>query len=179
LPIKSRLVKIFNAFRFYDQNPNQYSLTVGPVTNTRAYTPRRRYTSERTLLSSIYTRISVDFAGIEIRHILVNDNGKYLKKADSDLSKCLSFKANIDQGPRALRQDIALTLFDEGVSALVPVDTTIDPETQKMLDIQSLRVGKIVQWYPKHVRVLLYNEEKGYREEIIVDKFDLQGVCWM
>lgn len=132
--------------------------------------PRFRYTNERTIVSSIYTRISIDLAGVVYRHIQLDKDGRYKKDIQSNLNTCLSLEANIDQAPRAFRQDIIMTLFDKGVAALVPVDTTVNPNTNEVIDIYTLRVGEIVTWYPKHVRVSVYNEALGYRQEITLEK---------
>jgi len=173
LAILTRIKTAWNAFRSTD---TAETLTVeygsGGVSylNTSPSLPRRRYTNERTIISSVYTRVAIDVADILIKHVKLDDKGRYSQDVDSELNRCLTLEANIDQGPRALRQDIALTLFDKGCIALVPVDTTMNPDTQEVFDIFSLRVGEIVAWYPKHVRVNVYNEEKGIREEVTLAK---------
>lgn len=125
---------------------------------------------ERSLISSIYTRLSIDVASVDMRHVRTDDQNRYLEDIDSGLNNCLTVEANIDQAARAFRQDIAMTLFDRGCAAIVPVDTTLNPETNGGYDILTLRVGEIVTWYPKHVVVSLYNEAKGRREEIVLQK---------
>jgi len=105
-----------------------------------------------------------------MRHVRTDDQNRYLEDIDSGLNNCLTVEANIDQAARAFRQDIAMTLFDRGCAAIVPVDTTLNPETNGGYDILTLRVGEIVTWYPKHVVVSLYNEAKGRREEIVLQK---------
>src|SRR5580765_8725046 len=122
------------------------------------------------MIASIYTRLSIDVASVDMRHIRNDDQNRYLEDIDSGLNICLTVEANIDQAARAFRQDIAMTLFDRGVAALVPVDTSISPEQTSGYDILTLRVGDIVQWYPQHVRVSLYNEAIGKREEITLEK---------
>jgi hypothetical protein len=126
--------------------------------------------SERSIISSVYTTISVDVAACAIKHIKVDDQDRYVDEMNSPLNDCLTLEANLDQGPRALRQDIAITMFDHGVAAIVPVDTSVNPETSKVFDIYSLRVGEVVAWYPKHVRLRVYNEQTGKREEITLEK---------
>lgn len=126
--------------------------------------------NERSIISSIYTRISVDIAGIDIRHVRLDDAGRYLEDIDSGLNRCLTLEANIDQAARAFIQDIAMTILDKGVAAVVPVDTTIDPSKSGGFDIKTMRVGHIASWMPKHVKVSLYNEDKGRREEIVLEK---------
>jgi hypothetical protein len=132
--------------------------------------PRMRISSERTIISSIYTRMSIDVASIEIRHTKHDDSDRYLSDIKSGLNECLTVEANLDQAARAFRQDIALTMFDKGVAAVVPVDTTMDPRISGGYDIKTMRVGDIVQWYPNHVRVSLYNERVGVRQEIVLEK---------
>ena len=131
---------------------------------------RFRIPNERSLVSSIYTRLSIDVASIDMRHVRLDDEKRYKEDIDSGLNNCLTVEANIDQAARAFRQDIALTLFDRGVAALVPVDTTISPETSGGYDILTLRVGEITQWFPQHVRISVYNEESAQREEITLHK---------
>jgi hypothetical protein len=109
-------------------------------------------------------------AGIDIRHVRLDDDGRYQDNIDSGLNQCLTLEANIDQAARHFRQDMVLTLLDKGTIAVVPVDTSVDPATSGAFDIKTLRVGEIVGWYPKHVRVRLYNEAKGFQEEIILEK---------
>jgi len=124
----------------------------------------------KTLISSIYTRLSIDVASIDMRHVKLDEQDRYLQDMNSGLNNCLTVEANIDQAARAFRQDIAMTLFDKGVAALVPVDTSISPEESGGYEILTLRVGDIVTWYPKHVRVSLYNEATAQREEITLEK---------
>lgn len=131
---------------------------------------RLNLSNERSLISSIYTRLGIDIASTQIRHVRLDENDRFLEEIDSGLNYCLTDEANIDQGPRAFRQDIAMTLFDQGVAAIVAVDTTLDPTQSGSFDIKTLRVGNIVNWYPAHVRVSLYNEKTGRREEVTVEK---------
>ncbi len=132
--------------------------------------PRLHISSERSIISSIYTRLGIDVASINILHSRVDDQHRFLEEIDSGLNNCLTLEANIDQAARAFRQDIAMTLFDKGVAAVVPVDTTLSPISNGSWDIKTMRVGEVISWYPKHVRVHLYNEEKGRREQITVPK---------
>lgn len=126
--------------------------------------------NERSIISSIYTRLGIDSASIDIRHVRLDDDNRYLDDISSGLNDCLTFEANIDQGARAFRQDVYMTLFDKGVAAVVPVDTTVNPGTSGGFDIKSLRVGEVVAWHPRHVRVSLYNDQKGRREELTLEK---------
>lgn len=131
---------------------------------------RLRIPNERSIIASIYTRLSIDVASVDMRHIRTDKNNQYLEDIDSGLNNCLTVEANIDQAARAFRQDIAMTLFDKGVAALVPVDTSISPKESGGFDILTLRVGEIVTWYPRHVRINLYNEATAEREEITLEK---------
>ncbi len=173
MAIAERVVKAWNAFRSNEKVRDDYTFGGG---NSVSYTaaspsrPRLRYFNERSIVSAIYNRISIDVAGVSLRHIKLDSFGRYLEDIPSSLNSCLTLEANLDQSPRAFRQDIVMTLFDKGVSALVPVDTAVNPTTNEVFDIYTLRVGEIVAWYPKHVRVSVYNEEKGAREEVVLEK---------
>jgi Phage portal protein len=134
------------------------------------YRPRFRFTNDRSIISSIYTRISIDVSSIDMRHVRLDDEDRYLEDIDSGLNNCLILEANMDQISRSLRQDIVMTIFDRGCAAVVPVDTSISPEQSGGYDILTLRVGEILEWYPYHVRVNLYNEEYGKRQEITLEK---------
>lgn len=131
---------------------------------------RLRIPNERSIITSIYTRLSIDVASVDMRHVRTDDEKRYLEDIDSGLNNCLTVEANLDQAARAFRQDIAMTLFDRGVAALVPVDTSISPQQTGGFDILTLRVGEIVTWYPRHVRISLYNEATAQREEITLNK---------
>lgn len=171
MAILDRMAKVFNAFRTYEQAPPaQYSYAAGSSTSPMPHVPRRRYSSERSIISAIYTRLSVDAAGVGIRHTKIDDNERYSDDISSALNRCLLLEANMDQAPRAFRQDIVMTLLDKGTAAIIPVDTTQDPQTGELIDIYSLRVGEIKEWHPSHVRVSVYNEKKGLREEILLEK---------
>jgi len=173
LALSDRVVKAWNAFRSNENVRDDYTYGGGGAvsyTNISPSRPRLRYYSERTIISAIYNRISIDVAGVSFKHIKLDAFGRYLKDIKSNLNSCLTLEANLDQSPRAFRQDIAMTLFDKGVVALVPVDTAVNPETNEVFDIYTLRVGEIVAWYPKHIRVSVYNEAKGIREEVTLEK---------
>lgn len=131
---------------------------------------RLRFTNERSIISSIYTRLGIDVASIQIRHVRLDDQDRYLEDVESGLNNCLTLEANLDQAASAFRQDIAMSLFDKGVVALVPVDTTLDPTKTGSYDILTMRVGEITAWYPKHIRISVYNQERGRREEITLEK---------
>lgn len=131
---------------------------------------RLRIPNERSMISSIYTRLSIDVASVDMRHVRLDEGKRYIEDIDSGLNNCLTVQANVDQAARAFRQDIAMTLFDRGVACLVPVDTTLNPEQTGGFDILTLRVGDIVTWYPYHVRVSVYNETIAKRQEITLHK---------
>lgn len=164
----SRLQHAWNAFRNRDPTENQYGY--GPSYGSRPDRTRMRFGNERSIVSSIYTRIGIDVAAVSIQHIRLDENGRYAETINSNLNECLTVQANIDQSGRALIQDIVMSMFDEGVVAVVPVDTTLNPNESGSFDIQSLRVGKILEWYPRHVRVQLYNDREGRRDEVILEK---------
>ncbi len=170
MAILSRLNSAWNAFR--SQKEQEYFITqnIGPSSTRIGHVARPRYSNERSIVSSIYTRISIDVASIDIRHVKVDEIGRYSEDIKDSLDNCLTFEPNIDQGPRAFRQDIVTTLFDKGVAAIVPVDTAINPALATPIEIFNLRVGEVKEWFPRHVRVDLYNEVLGKREEIIIEK---------
>lgn len=133
--------------------------------------PRFRVNSERTIISSIYTRMSIDVASVKIEHCRVDpETDQYVETIKSMLNDCLNVEANLDQGGRHFRQDIALTLFGEGCAAIVPVDTTLNPITNGSWDIKTMRVGTILNWEPEHVRVRLYNQKTGGYEDLRLPK---------
>lgn len=169
--IRDRLAHAWNAFT--TQTVRDEFKELGEHSWSAAIRPGRtvmRLSNERSIITSIYTRLGIDVAAVDIRHVRVDGDGRYQEDMISGLNECLKVEANLDQGARAFRQDIALTLFDEGVAAIVPVDTTLDPTKSGSFDIKTMRVGKVMHWYPKHVRIQLYNEAKGMREDITLEK---------
>lgn len=130
-----------------------------------------RFNIDRTIISSIYTRIGIDAASVAMRHVRLDDQDRYSDDMDSGLNNCLTVEANIDQAATAFRQDVVMTMLDEGVVAIVPVDTSVNPgDTAGGYDILTMRVGRITQWYPNHVRVSLFNEATQTRQEITLPK---------
>lgn len=164
----TRLKHAWNAFRAPEPS---WSSTVGIRTG---YRPDRQYTTghgnDRSVVTTIYNRMSLDVAAINIRHIRRDDNDRYVDEIKSGLNHCLNVSANVDQTGRGLIQDITMSMFSEGVVAIVPVDTTINPKTTGGFDIKSIRTGRVTQWMPKHVTVDIYNENTGYREEVTLPK---------
>lgn len=139
----------------YYQNPNRVRFSRG---------------NERTIVTSVYNRIALDAAAIEIRHVKMDNNNRFLDYISSGLDNCLSVEANIDQTARNFIQDIVSSLLDEGCVAVVPIDTSFDPNVTNSYDIQTMRVGKITQWYPDKVTVLLYNDSTGLKQEVTIPK---------
>lgn len=160
----------WNVFTNQEQRQKAAPASVGGTYGTRPDRTRLRVYNERSIISSIYTRLSIDVASVDMRHVRLDDQKRYLEDIDSGLNNCLTVEANLDQAARAFRQDIAMTLFDRGVACLVPVDTSINPEQTGGFDILTLRVGEIITWYPEHVRVSLYNEDLAIRQEITLNK---------
>jgi hypothetical protein len=171
--LTDRLRHAWNVFIDSDSAQNRPfagGASLGSGTIGRADRTPLRSVGEKTIISSIYTRIGIDAAGVPMIHVRTDEDGRYLEDIDSGLNECLRVQANIDQGGRQFRQDIVTTMLEEGVCAVVPVDTTISPEDSGGYDIKTLRVGRIVDWRPQHVRVSLYNEERGQREELWLSK---------
>ena len=165
----SRLKHGWNAF----VNNSDPAIQYRDVGASYAYRPDRpRFTggNERSIATSVLNHIAVDVAEINIRHVRLDEDGRYVEEIDSGLNKCLSLEANIDQTGRAFIQDVVQSMFDEGVVAIVPVDTTGDPTRTGSYDIHTMRTGKILEWYPAHVRVRVYNERIGRREDILLPK---------
>lgn len=166
----SRLKHAWNAFRTpdeYERHPSTYTAFSYGARPDRL---RINFSNERSIISSIFTTLSIDVASVDIRHVRLDENERYVETIKSGLNECLTVEANLDQAAQQFRQDIAMTLFDKGVAAIVPVDTSIDPAVSSSFDIKTMRVGEVVAWASKHVQVSLYNEEKGYREQIWVEK---------
>ena len=142
---------------------------MGPSSSYRPDRVRMTRGNERTIVTAIYNRIALDVAAVDIRHVRLDDNDRYKEDINSNLNDCLSFMANKDQTAREFIQDVVMSMFDEGCIAIVPVKTTVNPRTGSF-DIDELRTGKIVEWYPTSVKVNVYNEATGKREDIIMGK---------
>lgn len=170
MEVIDRLKRVWNAFRSQPEPSMDYGLGASSFGVTSPSRPRFRSYNDRSIVTAIYNRISIDVAGVSLRHVKLDEFNRYSDDVKSELNVCLTLQPNLDQGPRAFRQDIAMTLFDKGVAAIVPVDTTIDQQSGNIADVFSMRVGDITQWYPRHVRVSVYNEAKGLREEITLEK---------
>lgn len=163
-----RLQHAYNAFRNRDPTPNNLYGSEG-----YSYRPDRvRFTrgNERSIVTAVYNRIAMDAASIGIKHCKLDENDRFIEEVPSHLNSCLSVEANIDQTGRAFIQDAVMSMLDEGCVALVPIDTTFNPKETSSYDILSIRTGKIVEWYPEHVKVRVYNEKTGRKEEIKLPK---------
>lgn len=158
----------WNAFMTLEDRNRSYD--AGGMYGSRPDRVRLNVSNERSIISSIYSRISIDVAAVDMRHVRLNDDNRYVDDIKSGLNECLTVEANIDQAARAFRQDIVLSLFDRGCIAIVPVDTSVDPTISTGFDIKTMRVGYVSTWYPQHVRVDVYNEKTGRREEIVLEK---------
>ena len=165
----NRLQHGWNAFM--NRDPTAYYTNAGG--NYYTYRPDRiRLTrgNERSIVTSVYNRIGLDVASIDIKHCRLDKNGRFIEVIDSSLNSCLNLEANIDQTGRAFKQDIVMSMLDEGCVAIVPIDTTINPSVSGSYDINSMRTGKILEWYPAHVKVKVYNDQTGNYEELILPK---------
>jgi hypothetical protein len=172
MTIADRLKHAWNAFVDWETGRRMVDYSSGGMTygNTRPDRVRSVFGTERTVISSIYTRIGIDSASIDIRHVRLDDEKRYLEEVDSGLNNCLTVEANIDQAATAFRQDAVLTMLEEGVVAIVPVDTTVDPNATGSFDIKTMRVGRVVGFHPQQVSVELYDERDGRRKQITIDK---------
>lgn len=168
IKLGERFKRGWNAFMGRDPTPtHEYGgyASIYPQSRRRLST-----TNIRTILNSVYNQIAVDVSSVDINHVRLNENNQYLETIDDSLNQCLTVSANLDQTGRALIRDAAITLFDKGVAAIVPVDTDKNPKFTDSYEIRSMRVGEISEWRPKHVLVSLYNEETGQREDIWLEK---------
>lgn len=165
----SRLKHAWNAFLNRDPTVT-YKQDIGTSYYRRPDRPRLSRGNEKTIITSIYNRIALDVAAIDIQHVRLDTNGRYIETIDSGLNNCLTLEANLDQTGRAFIQDAVMSMMDDGCVALVPVDTDINPAITDSYKILSIRVGKILEWYPAHVKVRVYNEKTGKKEDIIVPK---------
>ena len=166
--IGSRLKHAWNAFM--NRDPTEVDYDIGPAYYYRPDRPRLTRGNERSIVTAVYNRIALDVSDIDIRHVRLDENGRYIEDIDSGLNNCLTVEANIDQTGKAFIQDVVMSMLDEGCVAIVPVDTTLNPKVTGSYDINSMRTGKIVQWYPQHVKVNLYNDKTGRKEEVTLPK---------
>lgn len=163
-----RLKHAWNAFTSRDPTPRAVDYSGGFY-----YRPDRNRLSrgnERSIVSAIYNRIAIDVAAIDIRHCRLDDNERFIEELKTGLNNILSLEANLDQTNRAFMMDLVMSMFDEGVICAVPIDTSIDPAKSASYNIETMRIGKITQWYPEHVKVNIYNQKIGKHQEIILPK---------
>ena len=168
-PFFTRLKHAWNAFI----NNKDSTINYGVLGSSYYYRPdRQRFTggNERTIVTSVYNRIALDVSAVEIKHVRIDENDRYKDTINSGINSCFNTEANIDQTGRAFIQDIVMSMLDEGCVAIVPIDTTTSPVNSNTYDILSMRTGKILQWYPNHVQVRVYNEKTGNKEDIILPK---------
>ena len=168
LNLGARLKHAYNAFT--NRDPTGSYISIGPGYSSRPDRPRMSHGNEKSIVTSIVNRIALDVASVEIRHCRLDDDGRYVEEINSGLNKCLKLEANIDQKSRAFIQDLVISAFDEGAVAIVPVDTTLNPEITDSWDVQSMRAGKILEWYPEKVLIRVYNDRTGEKEDILLPK---------
>lgn len=173
--IKDKLTHAWNVL-FYEEEklarPDSYPIYGGSF-SYQSHRNRPTYSNERSIISSIYTQIGIDFAAVDMRHVRQDEDERYVETINSGLNECLTLQANVDQTARAFKQDLVTTMFDKGAIAIVPVDTSLSPLDTGGYDIQSLRVAEIVAWFPRHVRVRIYDDREkigGVHREITLPK---------
>ena len=164
----SRIKRAWNAF--LNRSPTIYGQNLGGGYSYRPDRVRLSRGNDRSIITSVYNRIAIDVSNVDVKHCKTDDEGRYLEDVNSGLNSCLNLEANIDQTGQAFMQDVVMSMFDEGCVAIVPVDTSVNPELTDSYDILSMRTGKIVDWYPSHVKVKLYNERTGNKEEVLLSK---------
>lgn len=167
--IGSRVKRAWNAFLNRDP-PSDRNYSYYGGYSYRPFYDRKGRAIDKTIITAILSRIAVDASSITIQHVKLDENGRYDETINSDLNACFNLSANIDQTGRAFIQDIVLSMLEEGVVAVVPVDTDLNPMTTDSYKIYSMRVGTIMEWFPNHVRVRLYNDRTGEKEEITLPK---------
>lgn len=168
MTLGSRLRHAWNTF--LNRDPLSYRYSFGPSYSYRPDRPIFSRGNERSIVTSVYNRIALDVSSMTIQHVRLDENDRFKEVIESGLNNCLNLEANIDQTGRAFVQDIVMSMLDEGCVAIVPVDTTFNPKETGSFDISTMRTGKILEWYPQHVKVRVYNDRKGEKEDIFVPK---------
>ena len=166
--LMTRIKNSWNAFR--NRDPTMFYNEPGMSYTYRPDRPRFSGGNERTIATSVFNKIAMDVAAVSIRHCRVNENGRYIEDVKSDFNECLTIEANVDQTHRAFIQEAVMSMFDEGVIAIVPIETKGDPILGTSFDIRSMRTGKIIEWFPRSVRIEVYNDQTGQKEQIIMPK---------
>ena len=169
LSFGSRLKHVFNVFMSRAPTYNSYQ-EIGASYTYRPDRPRFSRGNERSIVTSVFNRIALDVAAIDFKHCQLDENGRFVSTIDSELNNCLNLEANMDQTARAFIQDIVVSMLDEGCVAIIPVETSIDPEESDSYKIFSMRTGKILEWYPAHVKVRAYDDRTGKKEDIVLAK---------
>lgn len=167
--MRDRLQHAWNAF-VYNDNTYTNPQNLGGFST---FKPDRVHFSrgvEKSIVTSVYNRLALDVASLAIKHVRLDENGRYMGEVNSGLQNCLNVEANIDQTGRAFLQDVVMSMLDEGCVAIVPVDTTVNPAVSGSYEINTMRTGKILEWYPAHVRIRVYNDKKGIHEELTLPK---------
>ena len=167
--MRDRLQHAWNAF-VYNDNTYTNPQNLGGFST---FKPDRVHFSrgvEKSIVTSVYNRLALDVASLAIKHVRLDENGRYMEEVNSGLQNCLNVEANIDQTGRAFLQDVVMSMLDEGCVAIVPVDTTVNPAVSGSYEINTMRTGKILEWYPAHVRIRVYNDKKGIHEEVTLPK---------
>lgn len=165
----SRLKHAWNAFTNKDPTI-EYQSSGGNVSYYRPDRPRFTRGNERSIVTSVYNRIAMDVAAISVNHVRLDENDRFASVINSSLNDCLTLSANLDQTGRAFIQDVVMSMLDEGCIAIVPVDTSIDPKRSGSYEIESMRTGKVIEWRPNHVKVRVYNDKTGFKEDILLPK---------
>ena len=168
MTLGSRLRHAWNTF--LSRDPLSYRYSFGPSYSYRPDRPIFSRGNERSIVTSVYNRIALDVSSMTIQHVRLDENDRFKEVIESGLNNCLNLEANIDQTGRAFVQDIVMSMLDEGCVAIVPVDTTFNPKETGSFDITTMRTGKMLEWYPQHVKVRVYNDRKGEKEDIFVPK---------
>lgn len=166
--IGSRLRRAWNTF--FNRDPTPYYRDVGPGTRYHPDRTRLSVKNERSVITSVYNRIALDVSAVKIQHIKLDEQGRFMSVIEDGLNNCLTVEANVDQTGRAFIQDVVMSMFDEGCVAIVPVDTVGDPNLTDSYEIKTLRTGQILEWFPRHVKVRVYNDRTGQKEEILLLK---------
>ena len=166
--LMSKIRTSWNAFR--NRDPTMFYREPGTSYTYRPDRPRFSRGNERSIVTSVYNRIAMDVSAIDIKHCRLDENGRYTQDINSGLNNCLTLEANIDQTARTFKQDVVMSMFDEGEVAIVPVEANGDPTTSSSFDVISMRTGKVVEWFPRSVRIELYNDRTGKKEQIIMPK---------
>ena len=169
ITLGSRLKHAWNAFLSREPTSSYYQ-GLGRGYSYRPDRPRLTRGNERSIVTSVLNRIALDAAAINIQHVKLDDNGRFVSTVDSGLNNCLTVEANIDQTARAFVHDVVMSMMDEGCVAIVPVDTTLNPKVTGAYDIVTMRAGQVVEWYPAHVKVRVYNDQRGEKEDILLPK---------